>query len=446
MKNIMKVGAFAVAMFTAVSCSENETDIPQPGNNDGQVALGVTTNLKVDAGTKAATRSVVVGTKITYNESNYANNDSVPGIGIAILNKTKNAWYTPDGTNHTAYGTSHQVWFVGDKAGANWLSILAKNATYADQEETPFYLKKEVGCVYAYYPYDATAFTSVTPSSETDMKVPANLLATGAIDAQYANNAAMKWDDGTTKWVSNGSTSSATRKQKIASLDEKDYMYHDATVAAGRYVNNGHADGYPVVKPEADADNSNENNPGWKIGLSMNHALAMVSFRVYDGGKLSNDNVTFKSFVIKNHASVTNFLGTGTMSLVDGTITTTGSSATITRNISNYILKRQVETGESEHAFIATGTGLNAVSGKTVSKAVGALVYPLSFNENEIDVTVTLNDGANDMVFTVVLPAIEWLAGNNYIYTLMAGKNKLDVISVDVTDWVDEEITDEIPL
>ena len=67
-------------------------------------------------------------------------------------------------------------------------------------------------------------------------------------------------------------------------------------------------------------------------------------------------------------------------------------------------------------------------------------------NENEIDVTVTLNDGANDMVFTVVLPAIEWLAGNNYIYTLMAGKNKLDVISVDVTDWVDEEITDEIPL
>ncbi|SEF43686.1 fimbrillin family protein [Parabacteroides chinchillae] len=445
MKNIMRVGAFAVAMFTAVSCSENETDIPQPDNN-GQVALGVTTNLKVDAGTKSVTRSVVVGNKITYNKDNYANNDSVPGIGIAILNKAKNAWYSPDGSNHTAYATSHQVWFVGDEAGANWLSILTKGATHADQEETPFYLTKDVGCVYAYYPYSANALSSVIPSSEADLKVPANLLATGTIDAQYANNAAMKWDGA--KWASNGSTSSAARKQKIASLDEKDYMYHDATVAGGRYVNNGHADGFAVVKPDADADNANENNPGWKIGLSMNHALSMVSFRVYDGGKLSTSDVTLKSIVIKNHSGVANFLGEGTMSLVDGTITTSGSAATITRNISNYILKRQIETGdtESENQFIVAGTGLNAVSGKTVSKAVSMSVYPISFSDNEIDVTVTLNDSSDDMVFTVTLPAMEWVAGSNYIYTLMAGKNKLDVVSVDVTDWVDEEISEEIPL
>lgn len=445
MKNIMKMGALMVALLTAVSCSENETDIPQP-DNDGQVALGVTTNLKVDTKTKSITRSVVVGNKITYNKANYTNNDSVPGIGIAILNQAKNGWYAPDGTNHTAYGTSHQVWFVGDEAGANWLSILTKDATHADQTETPFYLKKEVGCVYAYYPYDATVFNSVTPTVETDMKVPANLVATAAIDAKYANNAAMKWDAGKSQWVSNGNTSSAARKQKIASLAEKDYMYHDATVAGGRYVNNGHADGQPVVKPDADADNANADNPGWKIGLSMNHALSMVSFRVYDGGKLSTKDVTLKSIVIKNHASASNLLGTGTMSLVDGVITKTGPAATITRNVTNYILKRQVEASESENAFIATGSGQNAVSGKTVSKAVSMSVYPLSFDENEIDVTVTLNDGVNDMVFTVTLPAMEWAAGNNYIYTLMAGKNKLDVISVDVTDWVDEEISEEIPL
>ncbi|WP_233202188.1 fimbrillin family protein [Parabacteroides provencensis] len=445
MKNIMRVGAFAVAMFTAVSCSENETDIPQPDNN-GQVALGVTTNLKVDAGTKSVTRSVVVGNKITYNKDNYADNDSVPGIGIVILNKAKNAWYSPDGTNHTAYASTHQVWFVGDEAGANWLSILTKDATHKDQRETPFYLKKDVGCVYAYYPYSATAFNSVTPSSEADMKVPANLLKTGTIDAQYANNAAMKWEGG--KWVSNGSTSSAARKQKIASLDEKDYMYHDATVAGGRYVNNGHADGFPVVKPDADANNANADNPGWKIGLSMNHTLSMVSFRVYDGGKLSATDVNLKSIEIKNHASTTNLLGEGTMSLIDGTITTSGAPATILRNITNYILKRQIETGgaETENDFIAAGSGLNAVSGKSVSKAVSMSLYPFSFNDNEIDVKVTLNDGNADMIFTVTLPAMQWMAGNNYIYTLMAGKNKLDVVSVDVTDWVDEEISEEIPL
>lgn len=445
MKNIMKVGAFAVAMLTAVSCSENETDLPLPDNNNGQVALGISTDLKVDAGTKAVTRSLVEGTKITYNVDNYKNNDSVPGIGVAILNKARNAWYSPEGTV-TDYDTNHQVWFMGDANGGNWTAISAKGDNFAGKTENPFYLKKDVGCVYAYYPYTSGAFTSLTPSSEADMKVAANLVDNATIDAQYINNAAMVWNS---SWATN---STPNKKLKIAALGEKDYMYHDSTDIGGRYVNNGHADGEEVVTPEAEPANNKDKNPGWKIALQMKHALAMVSFRVYDGGNLSTNNVNFEKFEVKNHASVFKFYKEGTMSLLDGAITTSGSTGSIIRTVQNYILKRQVADGvtENENQFVSTTkiTSTSGVNGKTVSKAVSALVYPLNFSDNEIDVTVTLKDATTnaEMVFTVSLPGIEWTAGTNYIYTLMAGKNKLDVVSVAVTDWDDQEQGGEIIL
>ena len=53
MKTITTKWAMLIALVTAVSCSETETGIePEPGGGDGQVALGINPNLKVDAGQK----------------------------------------------------------------------------------------------------------------------------------------------------------------------------------------------------------------------------------------------------------------------------------------------------------------------------------------------------------------------------------------------------------
>ena len=99
---------------------------------------------------------------------------------------------------------------------------------------------------------------------------------------------------------------------------------------------------------------------------------------------------------------------------------------------------------KSDTAFIYNNSTLN---GQLVSKKVSAIVYPVtSFGENEIDVVITLQEGGNTPVdYTVTLPAYQWPAGTNCIYTFSAGRNKLTVMDVTVTEWEEDE-PDDIPL
>lgn len=438
MKKSMTMGAMAIALLTAVGCSETETDLVIDSGNGDQVALGITPNLKVDAGTKAATKSVVSGEAITYDIAKYGDADYAPGLGVLITNKDVNGWYSPDGSEYTG----HHVWYMGNEKGAGWISIKQKAASFADTKEVPYYLTKEIGKVYAYYPYDASITSSLSNiTAESDLKIPVTVLADGTIDAT-ANNAKKYWDG--SKWA----TTKPADLVNLSLATEKDYLYFAGE--AGRNVNNGRAAGQTPVKPEDEPNNTNEANPGYKINLDMKHAMSMVTFRVYDGGRLSDNDVNFTKFQIKNAAtSSTNpfKMGTAYMSLVDGAITPNAQmNGDISRTVSNYVLMRQVEADgtEGEHAFKANGSTVNA---KIVSKSVSAIVYPTAaFGDDDIQVIITLKEGANaEMVFPVTLPANEWLANNNYIYTLSAGRNKLTVMDVTVEAWTDNE-QDEIPL
>lgn len=169
----------------------------------------------------------------------------------------------------------------------------------------------------------------------------------------------------------------------------------------------------------------------------MKHAMAMVSFRVYDGGRLSDNNVNFTKLEIKNTDGGTSPFktGSGTMSLVDGTIGGSLSVGTVVRTITNYILMRQVdETGtEGEYAFKSTGTSMSTINGKTVSRTVSAIVYPTTFSDGDINAIITLKEGNNaEVTYPVSLPGNVWEANNNYIYTFSAGRNKLTVVDVTV--------------
>lgn len=438
MKKTMTMGAMAVALLAAVGCSETETDLIIDSGNDDQVALGITPNLKVDAGTKATTKSIVSGEAITYDIAKYGDADYAPGLGVLIANKDANGWYTPDGSEYTG----HHVWYMGTDKGAGWISIKEKKTTFAETKEVPYYLTKEVGKVYAYYPYDASITASLSSiSAESDLKIPVTILATGTINAA-TNNAKKYWKDNA--WA----TTPKTDLVSLSLATEKDYLYFGAD--GGRYVNNGRAAGETPVKPEDEPNNTNATNPGYKINLDMKHAMAMVTFRVYDGGKLSDSDVKFTKFQIKNTATSTdNFfkMGTAYMSLVDGAITPNSlTNGDISRTVDDYILMRQVEADgtEGQYAFKVNGSTVNA---KMVSKSVSAIVYPTAaFGDDEIQVVITLKEGSNaEMVFPVTLPANEWLANNNYIYTLSAGRNKLTVMDVTVEAWADNE-QDEIPL
>lgn len=427
MKKMMTIGAMTIAFLTVTSCSETETDLIIDSGNDNQVALGITPNLKVDAGTKAATKSVISGEAITYNVAKYS---EAPGLGILITNNTATDWYTP---SDNEYG-DHHIWFMGDEKGEGWISIKERNRTFATTPEVPYSLTKKVGQVYAYYPYDA----NFEPVSASDLKLPVTILDNGTIDATVNN--AKKYRDNN-KWM----TTKTPINLSLAT--EKDYLYFAAE--GGRFVNNGRAGDTPV-KPDAEIDNSNATNPGYKINLDMKHAMAMVTFRVYDGGKLSENNVNFTKFQIENTKTSVDKpfkKGTAYMSLVDGKITDDNQTeGNISRTITNYVLMRQVESNESDYAFIQTGTATTSVNGKNVSKAVSAIVYPVTFGDEDIQVTITLKEGDNEeMLFPVILPSNTWEAGNNYIYTLSAGRNKLSITDVTVTNWEDQE-QDEIHL
>ena len=438
MKKTMTLGAMAVALLTAVSCSETETEItPTPGNDD-QVALGITPNLKVDAGTKAATKSVVSGDAIAYDLAKYSDADCAPGLGILVTNNDATGWYIPDGTEYTG----HHVWYMGDEKGTGWISIKTKAGSFKDTKEVPYYLTKTVGKVYAYYPYDVAITNSPgSITQESDLKIPVTILTAGTIDAS-TNNAKKYWN--TSKW-DNGLKANQVN---LSLSTEKDYLYFAGT--EGRFVNNGRATGQTPVTPDADPDNTNTVNPGYKINLDMKHAMAMVSFRVYDGGRLSENNVNFTKLEIKNADGGSNpfLVGNGTMSLVDGTIGGSLSAGALTRTITNYILMRQVDDSgtEGEYAFKSTGTSTSSINGKSVSKTVSAIVYPTDFSDGDINAIITLKEGSNaDVEYPVVLPANQWEANNNYIYTLSAGRNKLTVMDVTVEAWSDNE-QDEIPL
>ncbi|MCS2893687.1 fimbrillin family protein [Parabacteroides faecis] len=436
MKTTKTMWVMLIALLTVTSCSETETGIdPEPGNDD-QVSLGITPNLKVDAGTKAVTKSVVSGETITYPVEQFTSSDYAPGLGVLVTNSGTTGWYTPDGTEYTG----HHIWYMGDEKGANWISIKEKKDTYKSTKETPYYLTKEVGKVYAYYPYDPDLSLSI--NRESDLKIPVTVLSSGKIDAT-ANNAKKYWK--TNAWA-------ATAKADLVNLSlstEKDYLYFAGE--EGRYVNNGRASGETPVASDADPDNKNEKNPGYKINLDMKHAMAMISFRVYDGGHLSDKDVNFTKFEIKNHTGGSNLFktGDGKMALTDGAITETSTTTSLSRTVTNYILMRQIDEGgtEGEHAFIATGTSTSSINGKNVSRTVSAVIYPIiNFGDNEIDVEVTLQESSgSSVVYPITLPGNAWEAGTNYIYTFSAGRNKLTIMDVAVEAWVDNE-QDEIPL
>ena len=438
MKTIMTKWAMLIALVTAVSCTETETGIdPEPGGGNGQVALGINPNLKVDAGLKSTTKAVVSGSAITYTDY-----DTAPGLGVVVTSSDATGWYSPD-VSSSGY-TGHHVWYIGDVKGENWISIESKGLSYDPKNEKPYYLTETVGKVYAYYPYDENALSSLSNiSGEGSLKIPVSVLASGDIDAA-TNNANKIWNSSNGSW---GNNNAANKAINLSDTGEKDYLYF-AAEGGGRYVNNGRAKNQTPFDPEQGPKNTDVANPGYQINLDMKHAMAMVSFRVYDGGNLSSNDVKITKFVIKNHEGSSNSYiksGSGKMSLSDGIISDNTSTGTLTRNITNYILMKQIKDGEqSDKAFIENKSTVN---GQLVSKKVSAIVYPVtSFGENEIDVVITLQEGVNTAVdYTVTLPAYQWPAGTNCIYTFSAGRNKLTVMDVTVTEWEEDE-PDDIPL
>lgn len=408
--------AALTALLAATGCSEHEILPVGPGNEgNGEVAtLGIST------GVKTTSKAIVEGAMLSYKVADYVNQ---PGLGIVMLNSDGSGFYGAKPADQEL--EKNHIWFMGDQNGENWKSISALGSSFGGATTKGFTLLDAVGTVYAYYPKAADEKLSGETVDDLALTVPLQTAGTITFDDKVTN-ADMKFSG---SWSKN---STALIKAIISYPDETDYLYAYNTE---RYVNSGRVG---TGEPQGNGDDI---NPGREIALTMNHALSMVSFRVYNDGSLAGDGKLTK-VTIGNVTDKEAFMtGTSVMNLGTGAITTSGNATAdkITRTIVNYTIPCQIASGETEtmFKFIPAGTGTSAVTGPKVARKMSMLVYPIDeIPEGELEVVFTI-DGKE---YPVTLPNTDvssWVAGENQLYTVCASERKLTITSVEVTEWAD---------
>ena len=186
--------------------------------------------------------------------------------------------------------------------------------------------------------------------------------------------------------------------------------------------------------------------------LTMNHALAMVSFTFQQAASAAQHYPGLgqvSSIVLKNKAGNTQHIvktGAATMDINNGAISITraaandGNTVTVTPTSRTAAGSNMVQNA----ATVGTGAGHKMSDGTTdYTQAMQPriLVYPFEDETNgiktgEVQVTATV-DGAN---YTLDLPAIApadkgWRAGYNYEYTFTLKGTGLEVTTVTITPW-----------
>ena len=400
MKQLLSLAALA-AMLSVTGCTQQEVFTGDDGKDEPAV-LGISTGVLT-----AETKSVVGGDLITYAKADYAS--EALGIGVVVLNAEGNGTYSGE-----AISTDH-VWFMGNDKGDEWKSISDKGESFAAAVAAPYTLKDETGTVYAYYP-KANAVTGTTSSTLT---IPAPIKKTGTITIDASvTNADLMFNSVDNSWVSN--IPSANKKKIICAPDEVDYLYannSDRKVSSGR----------------------TGSSPDRSIDLSMAHALAMVSFRLYNDGTLSGAGALTK-IELKN-ASGKKLIKTtdaAAMNLATGKIAdlTENTSDNQVRTISGYTIPKEIKEGTpTADTYIVSAP---TVTGPKVARKISLLTYPIaSFTGDDIEVVFTID--AQD--YPVKIPVSEvaaWTAGNNTVYTVCASQRKLEITSVSVAEWNEE--------
>lgn len=362
------------ALLLAVGCGES---ILPEGQDTGVAELQVSpqvvlTRGAIDAGSDASAVGNALGSIAVYANS-------------TTTNKTTN--------NYGLYTYSSSAW--------------GNSAT------DKIYLSAEEATIYAHYPAYQPGNNGEFQSGSTALK---------------ATNSSGEYTESSTISISvfPGSTRSANAKIDFQSTDNSDSQTStkDKILAASGEVDYMYADQSTSVK--ASYKNGDTNKTG-KVTLTMKHALAMVSFRVYADHTYKNTGA-FTKLVLANKSGGTTILNNGaspTMKIKDGTITVGSSptAVTYTRDIANYTLSKA--TADTDQA---------RATAKNNARKASILVLP----ENTADkstVEATLTIDAQD--YKVALPGSNsaWKAGENYLYTVKLSGSELVISSVTVTEW-----------
>lgn len=262
-------------------------------------------------------------------------------------------------------------------AGNNYAVYTKENSNWTNKGTDHIYLTNADATIYGYYP-------TTTKYDESTKTIPVTVLETDAITA-----------------IDN-STGTA-----IASASgEVDYMY--ATEVS--HVNN---------------------KSGNNVTLIMNHALSMVSFRVYKAADYKGPGNLTKVVMENDGAGTTLSKGTSpTMNITTGAITEgIAQQAVYTRTITDYTL----------------------ASTANDSKKFSILVLPTAsaIGSSNIKATFTIDGAAYSVNLTQPTAAGTegmWKAGYNNLYTVKMGGTDLSITTVTVTPWKETVVNDELDI
>ena len=363
------------ALLLAVGCSES---ILPEGQDTGVAELQVSpqvvlTRGAIDAGSDASAVGKALGSIAVYANS-------------TTTNKTTN--------NYGLYTYSSSAW-----------------GSATDK----IYLSAEEATIYAHYP-------AYQPGSNGEFQSGSTVLKASDSSGEYTDNSTINIS------VFPGSTRSANAKIDFQSTDNSDSQTStkDKILAASGEVDYMYADQSTAVK--ASYKNGDTNKTG-KVTLTMKHALAMVSFRVYADHTYKNTGAFTKLVLANKSGDTKNVLNNGgtnpTMKIKDGTITAGSSpvAVTYTRDIANYTLSKA--TADTDQA---------RATAKNSARKASILVLPEStVDKSTVEATLTIDN----QDYKVALPGSNsaWEAGENYLYTVKLSGSELVISSVTVTQW-----------
>lgn len=163
------------------------------------------------------------------------------------------------------------------------------------------------------------------------------------------------------------------------------------------------------------------NKSGNGVTLTMKHALAMVSFRVYKADSYKGAGSLTK-FVVSNVSTGTTLSkGTSpTMNITTGAITAGNAvAATYTRTIASGYTLGTTDRDSKKFSFLVL----------PVDASIGNDKIKATFKVDGADYSVNLTEpGTNGG---------KWLAGSNHLYTVKLGGTEVEVTTVTVTPWTE---------
>lgn len=262
-------------------------------------------------------------------------------------------------------------------AGNNYAVYTKENSNWTNKGTDHIYLTNADATIYGYYP----TTTKFDASAET---IPVTVNETGAIAAI---------DNSTGTAIASASA-------------EVDYMY-------------------------ATKVSSVNNKSGNNVTLVMNHALSMVSFRVYKAADYKGPGNLTK--VVMENVGIGTTLSKGTsptMNITTGAINEgAAKQAVYTRTISDYQL---TSTANDSKKFSILVLPTTSVIGNSNIKAT----FTIDGADYFVNLTQPTAAGTNG----------KWQAGYNNLYTVKMGGTDLTITTVTVAEWKETPVSGDLDI